>query len=115
MAGSLVTSQGAVVSTAPIDVNLGTLAPGATATISFRVLVDPATANGVVIANQAQATYTGGGPVPSDDNGNPADGLNPTLTPITTGGGIGRRAGQPRRSCWQARASRMRSAPATPW
>ena len=31
VAGSLVTSQGAIVSTAPIDVNLGTMAPGATA------------------------------------------------------------------------------------
>ena len=55
------TSQGAIVSTAPIDVNLGTLPPGATANVSFRVLVDPATADGVVIANQAAVTRAGSG------------------------------------------------------
>ena len=85
VAGSLVTSQGAVVSTAPIDVNLGTMAPGTTATVSFRVLVNAATADGVVIANQAAVTRAGTATsVPSDDNGNPGDGLNPTLTPIST-------------------------------
>ncbi len=85
VAGSLVTSQGAIVTTSPIDVNLGTLGPGATATVSFRALVAPATADGVVIANQAAVTRAGSAtPVPSDDNGNPADGLNPTLTPIST-------------------------------
>jgi len=85
VAGSLVTSQGAVVSTAPIDVNLGTMAPGTTATVSFRVLVNAATADGVVIANQAAVTRAGTvTSVPSDDNGNPGDGLNPTLTPIST-------------------------------
>ncbi len=90
VAGSLVTSQGAIVSTAPIDVNLGILAPGATATVSFRVLVDPATADGVVVANQAAVTRAGSATsVPSDDNGNPADGLNPTLTPISTSSGGG--------------------------
>jgi uncharacterized repeat protein (TIGR01451 family)/fimbrial isopeptide formation D2 family protein len=91
VAGSLVTSQGAIVSTAPIDVNVGTLPSGATATVSYEVLVSAATADGVVIANQAAVTRAGSAsPVPSDDNGNPGDGLNPTLTPIsaTPSGGV---------------------------
>ncbi len=85
VAGSLVASQGAIVTTSPIDVNLGTLGPGATATVSFRVQVDPATADGVIIANQASVTRAGSAsPVLSDDNGNAADGRDPTLTPIST-------------------------------
>lgn len=82
--GSLSTSQGAIVSDSPQDVNIGTLAPGGFVTLSYSVLIDPSTANGVIISNQASVTRTGGGSVLSDDNGNPLDGINPTLTPIST-------------------------------
>ena len=82
--GSLTTSLGAVVSESPIEVNLGTVPVGGLATISFQVTVDAATADGVVISNQATVTRTGDSTgVNSDDNGDPADGLNPTLTPIS--------------------------------
>ena len=94
VAGSLTTSQGAIVSTVPIEVNLGNLAPGANAVVTFRVRVDNATASGVVVANQAAITAAGIAPVLSDDNGNAVDGRNPTLTPISTGGGLP--PGQPR-------------------
>ncbi len=62
VAGSLTTSQGAIVTEAPIDVNIGTLGVGGVVTVSFRTLVDAATVNGVVVANQASVTRTGGGP-----------------------------------------------------
>ena len=93
--GSLTTSQGAIVSTVPIVVNLGNLPPGANATVSFRVVVDAATADGVVVANQATITASGQAPVLTDDNGVPGDGRNPTLTPITRGTVIGP-PGEPR-------------------
>ena len=79
--GSLATSIGAVVTEVPIDVNVGTLNPGQTATISFRMTVNLGT-NGQIASNQATATAAGGISTTSDDNGNPGDGLNPTLTPI---------------------------------
>ncbi|MBK7541480.1 MAG: DUF11 domain-containing protein [Candidatus Competibacteraceae bacterium] len=79
--GSLTTSLGAVVTETPIDVNVGTLNPGQTATISFRMTVNAGT-NGQIASNQANATAAGGISANSDDNGNPGDGLNPTLTPI---------------------------------
>ena len=68
---------------APIEVNLGTVPAGGVATVSFRVLVDASTADGVVVANQASVSRASGAPVLSDDNGNPVDGINPTLTPIS--------------------------------
>ncbi len=87
VAGSLTTSQGAIVGTAPIEVNLGTLAVGATANITFQVLVDTTTATRVIVANQARITRDGSLlPLLTDDNGNAADGRNPTLTPIVTVG-----------------------------
>ncbi len=91
VSGSLAASQGAIVTEQPIDVNLGTLPAGGVATLGFRVVVSPSTADGTVIANQASVTRTGGsGPVLSDDNGNAGDGINPTLTPIAaTAGGSG--------------------------
>lgn len=86
--GSVVTSQGAVTSTganSPVTVNLGDLAAGATATVSFRVTINANTADGTVLSNQATATRTGDATgVKSDDNGDSSDGINPTLTPVYT-------------------------------
>lgn len=83
--GSLVTSQGAIVTSNPVEVNLATLGVGQAATVSFSVTILPATAGGTIIANQAVVTADGGLSVPSDDNGIAADGRNPTLTPVVTG------------------------------
>lgn len=83
--GTLVTSQGAIVGTNPVEVNLGTIGVGASAVVSFQVRVDPTTQNGVTVANQASVTRDGDAAgVLSDDDGTPANGLNPTLTPIST-------------------------------
>ena len=106
--GSLTTSQGAIVSTVPIVVNLGNLPPGGNATVSFRVVVDAATADGVVVANQATVTANGQAPVLTDDNGVPGDGRNPTLTPISRGtviGPPGAPPGEPRDLTKQAAGS----------
>ncbi len=67
--GSVHTSQGAVVSESPVDINLGTLAAGESATISFEATVDPATAPGTQISNQATGSEDGGTTVFSDDPG----------------------------------------------
>ncbi|UHD18276.1 DUF7933 domain-containing protein [Thiocapsa bogorovii] len=83
--GSVTTDLGVVVDAGdPIAVNLGSLLPGDVATVRFRVTIDADVADGTVIANQATVTGNNFGAVPSDDNGNPADGLNPTLTPVVT-------------------------------
>lgn len=81
VAGSLATSLGAVVTESPIVVNIGVLNPGQVATVTFLMTVNAGT-NGQIASNQATATANGGISVNSDDNGNSADGLNPTLTPI---------------------------------
>lgn len=87
--GSVTTSQGFVVTEDPVDVNIGTLVPASTVVVSFRVTVDPGTPDGTILANQADVT---GDNIPadvSDDNNDDGDGLNPTLIPVDTGGGLG--------------------------
>lgn len=81
VAGSLATSLGAVVTEEPIVVNLGTLNPGQSATVTFLMTVNAGT-NGQIASNQATATASGGISVNSDDNGDTTDGRHPTLTPI---------------------------------
>lgn len=82
VSGSVLTSQGTVTGQTPnVIVNIGSLAPGAVATVSFRVTISGA--EGGLVSNQATVTRTGDATgVKSDDNGNPSDGLNPTLTPV---------------------------------
>ena len=87
VAGSASTSQGAVVAEDPLSVNIGTLEPGGLVAISFRVAVSGGTPDGTIIANQANVTGDGGINENSDDNGRDDDGINPTLTPVDTGGG----------------------------
>jgi uncharacterized repeat protein (TIGR01451 family)/fimbrial isopeptide formation D2 family protein len=80
--GSVNTDTGAVVGTDPIAINLGSLTPGGVAIVSFRVQINSGTPDGTIIDNQAFVDGDNFDEVPSDDNGNPADGLNPTLTPV---------------------------------
>ncbi len=87
VAGSAATSQGVVVSEDPLDVNIGDIGPGGFVTVSFRVTVNAGTPDGTIIPNQATASGDNFADEPSDDNGNDADGKNPTLTPVDTGGG----------------------------
>jgi uncharacterized repeat protein (TIGR01451 family)/fimbrial isopeptide formation D2 family protein len=89
VSGSVFTSIGLVVTEDPVSVNIGILDPGQLVSVNFMVTVDAGTADGTIIPNQATVTATGGISEPSDDNGNDADGKNPTLTPVDTGAGSG--------------------------
>ncbi len=93
VAGSVTTSQGAVVAEDPVTINLADLAAGAVATVRFQVTVEPGVADGVLIANQATVGGDNVATAPSDDNGADGDGLNPTLIPVDSGGGAGGPAG----------------------
>ena len=88
VSGSLTTSQGAVVTESPIDINIGDILPASFVTITFRVTVNGGTACGTVLANQASATFTGGS-ASSDDDGDDNDGLNATLAVVDSGCGAG--------------------------
>ncbi len=80
--GTVQTSQGAVIGENPVEVDLGTLTAGATATVSFRVRVaagDPVPVD--ELSNQATVTSAELPAVPTDDpaTATPSD---PTLTPV---------------------------------
>ena len=84
--GSVTSSQGAVITEDPVNVNLGTLGLAAARRSASETTVNGGTPDGTIIANQAIATANGDITAPSDDNGNLTDGKNPTLTPVGTGG-----------------------------
>jgi len=78
LAGTIISSQGSVVSgqdgTPPIEVDLGDLAAGQSATLSFRVQIDnPVPAGTTVVVNQGVVTFNEGPPVPTDDPDTPVD------------------------------------------
>lgn len=80
--GTVQTSQGTVTSESPVDVALGTIPAGGTATVSFRVRIDdpfPETAS--EISNQATVTATELAAVPSDDPKTSAP-RDATVTPV---------------------------------
>jgi uncharacterized repeat protein (TIGR01451 family)/fimbrial isopeptide formation D2 family protein len=83
--GPVNVSQGIATTAGPtrVDVNLGSLAAGATATVSY-VMEALANSAGTVASNQANVTTaeTGASVFASDNNGDPTDGRNPTLVPI---------------------------------
>ncbi|HQA25309.1 MAG TPA: DUF11 domain-containing protein, partial [Candidatus Competibacteraceae bacterium] len=81
ISGSVLTSSGILVSENPLIVNVGTLNPGAQATVSFRVEVNPGTA-GQTASNRASVTSNNAPKVLSDNDGDPDNGLNPTQFPI---------------------------------
>ena len=89
VSGSAATSLGIVAGEDPLDINIGTLDPGGVVTMTFDVIVNPGTPNGTILANQAFATADNSVTAPSDDNGDDTDGLNPTLTPVSTDGVTG--------------------------
>jgi len=82
--GSVFTSQGTVLGEDQVSINIGSITTGGVVTVNFKVKIDQPLADGIsVISNQATVTRTGDATgVKSDDNGNPDDGLNPTLTPV---------------------------------
>jgi len=90
--GSIIASQGVVVSQSPVEVNVGNVYPGDVVVISFRVTVDLGTDDGTILLNQGSAASNELEDVPSDDNGYDGDGKNPNLTPVAIPGST---VGQP--------------------
>ncbi|PIE71573.1 MAG: hypothetical protein CSA22_01735 [Deltaproteobacteria bacterium] len=81
VAGSVFTSQGAVVTEDPMDVNVGTLAPGEEVIVTLRVTVDAGTPAGTRVSNQAVASTAETPDIPSDDPHTPETD-DPTETPV---------------------------------
>ena len=76
------TSVGSVTSlVSPIAVNIGTLTPGQTAVIVFRMKTNVGSA-ATVVSNQAAVSSANAPSTNSDDNSTPGDGLNPTTIPV---------------------------------
>src|SRR5262249_10513931 len=66
-------------------INIGTIAPGATATLQYDLRVNLGTAAGTVISNQAVVSSPGLPSLLTDGDGNPATGPEPTV--VTVGAG----------------------------
>ncbi|HEU5258607.1 MAG TPA: hypothetical protein VFU28_21620, partial [Vicinamibacterales bacterium] len=66
-------------------INIGTIAPGATATLQYDLLVNAGTPAGTVISNQAVVSSTGLPNVLTDGDGNPATGPEPTVIVVGAG------------------------------
>jgi len=80
--GSVATSQGTVDSEDPVQVTVGTIAAGATVTISFQVVIDsPIPAGVTTISNQGVVTSNEVPDEPTDDPDTPPDD-DPTDTPL---------------------------------
>ncbi len=69
VSGSIHTSQGAMVSESPVEINIGTVPAGDSVTASFDVIVDQNAGAGLVISNQAVLTDSSGTSTVSDDPG----------------------------------------------
>ncbi|HEV8578898.1 MAG TPA: Calx-beta domain-containing protein [Thermoanaerobaculia bacterium] len=84
VAGSILASQGSVTGSDPVAVAMGSLAPGALATVSFEVTIDhPFPAGVAAVANQGQVTATGLAAVATDDP-DTAQAGDATVTPVTS-------------------------------
>ncbi len=78
-AGSLTTTKGSGSLTGGlITVNVGSLAPAETVTILFQVTVNGDTPSGTVISNQGSVDSAQTVPQPTDGDGNPNNGYQPT-------------------------------------
>ena len=82
--GSVVTSQGVVFGTNPIKVNIGTLPPGGVAVVSFNVIVNLDTPDQTIVANQGIVGGANIDPVPTDNDGDPTNGRQPTPVLVQT-------------------------------
>lgn len=90
-AGNLNTSAGSgvTVGSAPVlgvSVDVGDLLAGATVTIRFDVTIDAGTPVGTIISNQGSVDSDQTVPKPTDEDGNPSNGDQPTTIPV---GGAG--------------------------
>jgi uncharacterized repeat protein (TIGR01451 family) len=65
-----------------LTVNVGTLNANATATITFKAKINAATAIGTVIRNQGVVNSDQTVPTPTDQDGNPSNGYQPTTIPV---------------------------------
>ncbi len=65
-----------------LTVDIGSLAAGADATITFQVTVDPGTATGTVISNQGSVDSEQTVPTPTDADGVRDNGFQPTDIPV---------------------------------
>jgi uncharacterized repeat protein (TIGR01451 family)/fimbrial isopeptide formation D2 family protein len=86
-AGNLTATQGTTATTGSAAVTgitaaVGTLAAGATATIQFDVTIDAGTPAGTLITNQGQVDSDQTVPTPTDADGDPDNGAQPTVTPV---------------------------------
>ncbi|MFK8012741.1 MAG: isopeptide-forming domain-containing fimbrial protein [Marinicellaceae bacterium] len=82
VAGSVLTTQGIVISENPVSVNISDIEPGNVVIITFSVIVDADAPNGSIIINQAIVSGNNFSDEYSDDNGNDSDGKNPNLTEV---------------------------------
>jgi uncharacterized repeat protein (TIGR01451 family) len=82
VANSVVPSQGAVGSTNPITVNVGTVSPGNSVTITFRVTVNSGVPAGTIVSCQATASGDNFTSIPSDNDGTPGNPRDPTTFPV---------------------------------
>jgi uncharacterized repeat protein (TIGR01451 family) len=83
VAGSVTSSHGTVITQDPVEVAIGTLVAGESATVRFRVAIDPAVPlDTTEVSNQGQVLSSELPALPTDD---PALGgaSDPTVTPIT--------------------------------
>ncbi len=81
--GSVQPSEGALVSTDPISVNVGPVVPGHVVTLTFRSRVNAGTPEQAIISNQAEARIADLVVAQSDDDANPDNGHGATT--ITAG------------------------------
>jgi uncharacterized repeat protein (TIGR01451 family)/fimbrial isopeptide formation D2 family protein len=85
---SVTTSQGTLNTPATaVNVSVGSMLPGATVTITFRVTINANVANGVVISNQGTVDSDETVPTPTDADSNPTHGAQPT--DVTVGQPVG--------------------------
>jgi len=86
VSGSVVTSQGLVLTESPVSINLLDIAPSQLVTLSYKVIVNADTANGTVVSAQADLEGDNFTSLKSDDNATSNDGINPTLFTVNNSG-----------------------------
>ncbi len=85
---SVNTTQGVLSTPATaVNVAVGSILPGGSVTITFRVTINAGVANGVVISNQGTVDSDETVPTPTDADGDPSNGAQPTE--VTVGQPVG--------------------------